>query len=708
MIALVPLHAQKLGYALSGGGARGFAHIGVLKVLEEEGIKPNYIAGSSIGAIIGAQYAIGYNAAEIESLCLNIDWDGMTRDVHKRPELYIGQKRWTPYGNATFELNEAWIPQLPSSVFVGNNINLELFKLVAPASQVKDFDMFPIPFACNATNLVTGKPKTFVSGSLMQALRASMSIPSLVKPFEIDGQIYIDGGVSQNMPINLLHEMGSDKVIGIKVNSTLRNTGQLNNLVEILDQTINIGITRNLSESINGCDLVIEPDLSRFSSTDYAFIPDIIAVGEKSAREQLSAIRAFKACLTDISYSNKSYFDKNLDSFFVTDISIHGNVHISPVKVMEYLGLEKNKAYSANQISEACRFAWNSQVFSSIYPVLDRLDNGLYTLHIHIKERDRKEIALNLSYNSDDKLNAGIVLSLNNYVLKNSRLLSELKLGGKNELNVDYVKNFGEQWGAYYRIFGYLNEKTIYNYEDHHKVNSFSSIDIGFTSGLGLFAKDIAIGEFFVFSNRIRLYSDISQVPELPRQTVTSGFGIKQYHESLDDFVFPSKGLRIINRFGFARNVELSDYIYSSYHGKAEAYLPLFKTLSADVMINYGSYFNSDVHDKLDPYIFGGSDGFLGYSRYEVSAPHYQIVGGGFSSLLAKRLWLSLGSQALRYGDSDVWGEQKDWELCIYAGIGFQNKMLPAKLYLAINEAGRFNSQLSVGYDFDIFQFSRK
>jgi NTE family protein len=107
--------AQSVGYAFSGGGARGFAHIGVLKVLEEEGLKPNCISGSSIGAIIGALYAMGYTPTEIEQLCLGMDWEYLTRDLHQRQELYIGQKRWLPYGNVEFELNDRGVPQLPSS-----------------------------------------------------------------------------------------------------------------------------------------------------------------------------------------------------------------------------------------------------------------------------------------------------------------------------------------------------------------------------------------------------------------------------------------------------------------------------------------------------------------------------------------------------------------------------------------------------------------
>jgi len=702
------LAAQTLGYAFSGGGARGFAHIGVLKVLEEEGLKPNYISGSSIGAIIGALYAMGYTPSEIEQLCLGMNWDDLTRDLHQRKELYIGQKRWLPYGNVEFELNDSWMPQLPSSVFVGNRINLELFRITAAASQTRDFSALPISFVCNATNLISGKPHVFTEGSLMQALRASMSIPSLVKPFEINGDIYIDGGVSQNLPIDLLHQMGAQKVVGIKVNSTLRNRNNLNNLVEILDQTINIGITRNLQEHLDNCDLLLEPDLSGFSSTDYQKLQEIIDAGEKAAREQIGQIRELKSRIGDPLPGPTTDFDKHLSHFKIAEINVTGNRFISAVKVREYLGLKTNSHYSTEELLAACTYAWNSQVFNTIYPELIPRPDGSYDLEIHVKEKDRKTLALNMSYNSDEKLNAGLVLALNNYLLKNSKLISELKLGGKNELNLDYVKNFGEQWGAYYRLFGYVNEKTIYDYVDHHRVSSARSLDWGFTTGLGIFAKDILIGELFLYGGETSLYSEISSSLSIPKSSLNSGFGVKTYHESLDDYLFPSKGLRICTKFNFARSMELSDYIYSSFRGRGELYIPLWKSISYSIGTDYGSYFNSDTHDELDPYIIGGMEGFLGYSRYEVSAPHYQILSSSLSYLAYKYLWFSLGAQALRYADSDVWGVHKDWEFCSFAGLGIKSKLLPAKLILALNEAGKVNSLLSIGYDLDIFSFSRK
>lgn len=702
------LHAERLGYALSGGGARGFAHIGVLKVLEEEGIRPDYIAGTSIGAIIGALYAIGYSPTEIDSICVQLDWRSLVREQQSRQELYIRQKRWAPYGNVVFELEDDWQPKLPFSVYLGNKINLDLFRLYASASQTDDFTQFPIAFSCNATNLITGEAKVFTQGSLMQAIRASMSIPSLVRPFEVDGQIYIDGGISQNLPIELLHQQGADKVIAIKVNSSLRKADDLENLVDVLDQTINIGITSNLNEHLATANLILEPDLSEISATDYLHIPQIIAAGERCAREQLPAIRAFKAQLQPDKAPPQASFDKHQNRFRIGAIDVFGNEHISSAKTREYLGLESGKTYSAQDIYYACVDAWNSQAYNTIYPVLKKREDGAYDLHIHVSERERRQIAINTAYTSEDKLTAGAVLTMTDCLLKNSKLIGELKLGGRNELNIDYVKNFGEKWGAYYRIFPYINEKTIYEYLDHEKIRSVNSLEWGFTSGIGIFAQDILIAEGFIFNNYNRLYNEIAEDHMLPMNSMVSGFGVKVYHESLDDYLFPTQGFRIMNKFLFSRNRDLSDFIYSSYFGRWEGYYALLKSTSLKLSTELGSYFNSEQIDSLDPFALGGSDGFMGYSRNEVSAPHYQIVTSGITYNWNHKWFVNAGAQFMRYADRELWGVVKNWEHCFYAGAGFNNKLLPARLTLALNQDQVFNSFLNLGYDFDIFHFSRK
>nr|MBP7310560.1 hypothetical protein [Candidatus Cloacimonadota bacterium] len=158
----------------------------------------------------------------------------------------------------------------------------------------------------------------------------------------------------------------------------------------------------------------------------------------------------------------------------------------------------------------------------------------------------------------------------------------------------------------------------------------------------------------------------------------------------------------------FSRDRDISDFIYSSYFGRYEIYQPLFPSISLKLATEIGSYFNSDNIDSLNPFAMGGSDGFMGYSRNELSAPHYQIITTGITYNWHKKWYANAGAQFLRYSDRELWGVLKNWEHCFYAGIGFNNRFLPARLTLSLNQDRELNSFLNLGYDFDIFRFSRK
>jgi len=701
--------ASKVGYALSGGGARGFAHIGVLKVLEEEGIRPDYISGTSIGAIIGAFYAMGYNAAEIESLALAIDWQELFDNQTPRRDLYIGQKRWAPFGNITFELDDDWSPQLPSSVFNVNKVNLKLFELYAPSSQVYDFDDLPIPFSCLATNLITGESKVFRQGSIMQAVRASMSIPSILPPFEVDGNVYIDGGIAQNLPINVVKEMGAETVVGIKVNSSLRGKESINNLIDVLDQTINIGITRNLNKDLDDCHLLLEPELSEYSSTDFVHVRELIALGEAYARTQLPEIRNYKRDFSPESATEPEHYDRKNERYYIESISVRGNDKLSSSKILEYIKLETGNAYSHKELAQACQDAWNSEFFRVVYPILSKSSARGYHLTIQVGERANKLLILNNAYNEEVKLTSSAILRLNNVLLKNSIFLTELQLGGKNELNIDYVKNFGELWGIYYRVFPYVNEKTLYIYDDtHHRTNSVRSLEWGGTSGIGLFSPKQGAAEFFVYRSHTYLYRGIAETPMAPRSYQVSGFGAKGLYESVDDYVFPTSGLRVLGKLNFARDENISDYVYSKFTGKAEAFVPLHDAVSIECSADIGTYFNSAPMQKFDAYPIGGAGGFMAYSKYEISAPHFRILKAGLVLEPKRRFFVSAGVQHLSYDANELWGGNYNTDLCYYLSLGLNASVMPVKLNMAMKDNGRFNLSFSVGYDFDIFKYSRK
>lgn len=702
------LHAEpKLGYAFSGGGARAYAHVGILKVLEANGIRPDYITGTSMGAVVGGLYAMGYDAAKIEEILLSTRWEDLLDDGYKRKDIYIGQKRWAPYGAVNLEMSDTWQPKLPSGVWVGNQLNLELARLFAPAGANTDFDRLPIPFGCIATDLVSGELVFFREGNLMQAVRASLSIPSIIEPFELAGRLYIDGGVSQNLPVNEVRMLGADCVIGVKTNSTLRERPELGNLLQVLDQTINIGMTANLNTSLDECDLILEPDLEGFRASDYRKAAQIIAAGEQYANANLDMILAFKTrfCGQAEKVSSETLPDPGRRK--LRGLSVIGSEHLSSVKVREFLGLKLGESYSVNQIISACQDAWNSQLFHTVYPVIDIKPDG-YLVKIHVKERTRRQLGVLLNYTSEEGLQAGAVLKMQNILLKNSIFHGALSLGGRTEYNLDYVKNFGELWGAYFRLFQYFTEKKRYYYDDDfNKVASVKAAELGLTGGVGVFANKLLAAEAFIYGFRTKLYRDISTVAGIDSLYLVSGAGIKLYHESLDDYYFPMTGFRSVLKFNFARSSQLSDYIYSKVYSSSDLYTPFHDRFSLKLGLELGSWFGEE-QINVDPFYLGGSHGYMGYQRYEVSAPVYKIFELGLVANPTRNLYADLGVQGLNAARVDDWSADQEVTWSVYGSLGFRSALGPLRFAVAVREDSHPNYYLNLGYDLDIFHFSRR
>jgi len=708
LLILGTLFPVKVGYALSGGGARGFAHIGMLKVMEEVGLKPDYISGTSIGALIGGLYAMGYNAAQMESLFVSRSWRTAFNDDWNRDELYIGQKRWAPYGNVYFRLDDDWIPQLPQSVIIGNKINLELFRLLSPASCISDFNDLPIPFSCVATDLLTGELTAFTSGSMMQGIRASMSIPSILQPFPLNKTLFIDGGISQNLPGAQAKEMGADFVIGFKVNTALRNQNELQGLIHVLDQTINIGITNRLNDQLSYCDFILEPDLINVSASDFNNIPGIIQAGEIFAHQHIDQLRSLADSLNFIKPEESVIPLKQLHLVRIKRIIVIGNKYLSSSKIREYIGLYSDFAYTSDEIVSGLNRAWNSQLFEMIYPVLVK-DGSEYLLNVYVKERERKYLAMNFSYDGENNLIAGAVLSLHNLFLKNSHVLSEVKLGGKYELDIDMVKNFGDSFGIYYRLFPYLEEKRIYFYNDEHDImNSARSLEYGLVSGIGLFARKALVIEGYGFSYSTRLYRDISVV-DIPRHTQNiSGIGIKAYHESLDDYEFPVRGMKAYGKLAYAKNKVLSDQNVSKLKIDYKIYKPISRQMSLLLGAQLGSQFYDNNQTSLDPFYLGGLDCFAGIPLYEKSAPHYRLIQAGCVINPLEDFFITPKIQYLNFSEDSNLFNNDDFITGAVLELGLKTYLGPVKIAAAVTEDKLIQYYFSLGYINDIFHFSRR
>jgi NTE family protein len=287
----------RIGLVLSGGGARGFAHVGVLKVLEREHVQVDAIAGTSMGAIVGGLYASGMSAGQIEAELARVNWDELFATRVPRPEL--GQRRKEEdFEIATgleFGVHDGQL-SAPQGAFSSRGLELLLRRFTLPVRHVDDFDRLPIPFRAVATDMETGQPVVLAHGDLAVALRSSMSVPGAFAPTEVDGRILGDGGLVDNLPVDVARAMGVDAVIVVNVGTPLAGRGSLSSVVGLTEQMIAILTEQNVAHSLAALtprDLLLTPPLGKLTSADFASVQALVRAGEAAAQDQLARLDGY-------------------------------------------------------------------------------------------------------------------------------------------------------------------------------------------------------------------------------------------------------------------------------------------------------------------------------------------------------------------------------------------------------------------------------
>jgi NTE family protein len=289
----------KVGLVLSGGGARGLTHIGVLKVLHELRVPIDYIAGTSMGAIVGGLYASGMTPDQMQKQLGAVSWPTLLSDSPERSDVGFRRKEELAAFPLSFEIGYRdgeflWF----KGALSGSNLELFLHELTRNVDDIQDFNKLPIPYRAVATNMVTGKEVIFDSGRLYQAMRASMSVPGMFAPVEIDGRILGDGGLVNNLPVDLVRKMGADIVIAVNIGTPLMSRDQLQSVVGYASQMLNILTEQNVRAqlaTLKPTDILISPDLGTLNFIDFAAAPKFVELGEQAAQ----AVRTQLAALSD-------------------------------------------------------------------------------------------------------------------------------------------------------------------------------------------------------------------------------------------------------------------------------------------------------------------------------------------------------------------------------------------------------------------------
>jgi len=360
----------KIGLALSGGGARGAAHVGVLKVLEELRIPVDYIAGTSMGAVIGGLYASGMNSAEIEHQLNTIDWTTVFDDKPARPERSQRRKNDDRLYlvDGKIGINDAGL-NLPKSAVEGQRFNLILKSLTLPVTNVTNFDDLPIPFRAVAMDITTGDEVVLGEGDLATAMHASMAIPAIFSPIKLDGKILVDGGAANNLPISVVRDMGADIVIAIDISTPLLEQEDLDRPLAVIAQLTGLLTRRNVEDQLQTLaddDVLIIPTLEEVGSMSFDRVAEAMQQGEQAAIKQHSQL----STLSLDSKQYQSYEATQKRSAWqqptVEFLRINNNSRLSDEVIQSHLAIKVGEPLDIKNIEQGVDTVYGLDIFESV------------------------------------------------------------------------------------------------------------------------------------------------------------------------------------------------------------------------------------------------------------------------------------------------------------------------------------------------------
>ncbi|MFG6686842.1 patatin-like phospholipase family protein [Mariniflexile sp. HNIBRBA6329] len=439
----------KVGLVLSGGGAKGLAHIGVLKVIDSLGVKVDYIAGTSMGAIIGGLYASGYTGNQLDSIFRVIDFDNLINDDLPRDSKAFYERDNSEKYAVTLPFENFKI-KLPSALSRGQNTYSLFSELTLHVSEINNFSKLPIPFFCIATNIETGQAVMLDSGNLAQSMMASGALPSLFQAVIIDGQVLIDGGVVNNYPVDELRAKGMDVIIGVDVQDGLATREELTSAPDVLVQINNFRTINDMKLKIKKTDIYIKPDIKDYSVVSFSEGSKIIENGKQATIEKAHVLNKLVAKnQIQSGLKSKVNYAAN-DSITINNIVIKGNKKYTRAYVLGKLKLKSNEKISYKKFNKGINNLVATNNFDSFEYELNRSeDKEGYDLIANLNEtKTTTFLKLGIHYDDLYKSAALVNFTKKRWLFDNDLASLDVILGDNVRYNFEYFIDNGFYWSV--------------------------------------------------------------------------------------------------------------------------------------------------------------------------------------------------------------------------------------------------------------------
>jgi NTE family protein len=668
-VATASTSRPRIGLVLSGGGARGVAHVGVLKVIEELRIPIDAVAGTSMGAVVGGLYASGLSASEIEALLLSVDWQDALSDQTPRRDLGFRRKQDDNNFLVRYALgiNSDGF-KLPKGLIQGQKLSQVLRSAALPVAEINNFDRLPIPFRAIATDLESGAPVIMASGDLVTAMRASMSVPGVFIPAERDGRLLVDGGLVQNLPVDVARAMNVDLLIVVDVTFPVFARDELTSPLKILQQASAIMMRSRTNEQrakLSEKDIVIDPPLGTYDSADFGHVNTARSLGEQAARAMQPRLatlsldenryRAYLAARNPRTSSPVQI------AFVRADAGARRYQRLVSELMQEVVGKPLDKALVENRMSEL----YAQDLFESVdYTIVE--ENGTTGLEFHLRRKSWGPNFVRLGLNIEDDFAGNsrynvagrfIATELNTL---GGEWLTDLQVGDHPRIYSEFYQplGFGHRYFVSPHLGWQVRNLEVRDVNDRISEYRLRENEIGLDFGRELRNwGEWRVGLFRgTTSSRVRIGDE-----SLPQVSFSSGgYFARISYDKLDSIFFPRHGQQVQVQWTGQRanvgsdrrtdRVEFSALLARSY----AKHTLIFST-------DFGSTLNNDTFPQ-DFFQLGGFLNLSGLRNGEIAGPHfgvgrliyYRNIGRGGSGVFDVPLYAGLSLEA-----GDVW-QQRD------------------------------------------------
>ena len=657
----------KIGVTLSGGGVKGLAHIGILKAIDSAGLKVDYITGTSMGAVIGSLYSIGYSADTLEKIARAVDWDLLLSNQPSLRSLFMEEK--DEYGKYDIEL--PWVNnhfKISTGFLEAQELWLKFSELYFPVNDIKDFSQFSIPFRGIATDVGNGEAIVLKDGEIISAIRASLAIPSVFTAVNYNGKLLVDGGISRNFPVRDVREMGANYVIGSTVSSGLLPPEKVKNIIQVLLQIAFFREAEESKKEVPLCDVYIPFDLDKYGMANISDADEILKAG---IDEGLKLYPRFKHLADSLNekYGKQEIVSQRLPivkTVFINAFEIKGLLNTTNSFFINTMDFSLHKNYSAIQLAEMIRQAFGTRYYSRIVYSLEHQPDGNCKIIFDVTENPLSFLKAGIHYNRSSGIGLIANITSRNFLLTNSRSMAAVNIGESFRIRGEHLQYIGRLKNFGLTLKGQFDRFDINTYDQYKQNGLYNQKNLELSQKLHYSPTKnftIGIGHRFEW---LQYKPQIASIFEFKgRNDFSTLFGYIKYN-TLDRNTLSRKGIKVEAEMGrvaaqhakinFLSNghpptdpdsLNVASTPYPRTWLAAEGYLPISGKLTAFLNLQTGINFNYSRH-VMNEFVVGGMTKlfrnqvtFAGLQEGTVYTPAMATVQGGLRTLLFTGAYLT-------------------------------------------------------------------